>query len=55
MKATNQSSKNVSKIITDITEIGAKLIDNRVNYILKAKYVLTLDQKKQLLQMMLMM
>jgi hypothetical protein len=55
MKAAKQNPKNVAKIIKDITDIGARLIDNRVNYILKAKDVLTLDQKKQLLQMILMM
>jgi hypothetical protein len=55
MKAVNQNPENVNKIIMDITDIGAELIDNRVNYILKAKDVLTPDQKKQLLQMILMM
>jgi hypothetical protein len=55
MKAAKQNPKKVSKIITDITDIGAELIDNRVNYILNAEEVLTPDQKKQLLQMILMM
>jgi hypothetical protein len=55
MKAANQNPENVNKIIMDITDIGAELIDNRVNYILKAKDILTPDQKKQLLQMILMM
>ena len=55
MKSAKQNPKNVDEIIRDITDIGARLIDNRVNYILKAKDVLTLDQKKQLLQMILMM
>jgi hypothetical protein len=55
MKSTNQNPKKVNKIIMVITDIGAELIDNRVNYILKAKDVLTPDQEKQLLQMILMM
>ncbi len=55
MKATNQNPKSVDKIIADITGLGAKLIDNRVDYILKAQDVLTSDQRKQLLQMILMM
>jgi hypothetical protein len=55
MKATIQNPKRVNKIIMDITDLGAELIDNRVNYIQRAKDVLTLDQKKQMLQMILMM
>ena len=55
MKATDQNPEKVNNIISVITDIGAKRIDNRVNYILNAKDVLTSDQKKQLLQMILMM
>lgn len=55
MKATDQNPEKVNTIISVITDIGAKRIDNRVNYILNAKDVLTSDQKKQLLQMILMM
>lgn len=55
MKATDQNPEKVNNIILVITDIGAKRIDNRVNYILNAKDVLTSDQKKQLLQMILMM
>jgi len=55
MKATDQNPEKVNNIVLVITDIGAKRIDNRVNYILNAKDVLTSDQKKQLLQMILMM
>jgi hypothetical protein len=55
VRAVTQNSKSVNKIIGDITDLGAKLIDNRMNYILKARGVLTLDQKKKLLQMILKM
>ena len=55
MKATNQNPKSINNIIMNIKDLGAKLIDSRVDYILKAKDVLTLDQRKQLLQMILMM
>ena len=50
-----RNPQEVNKIILAITDIGTKLIDNRVNYILKAKDVLTLEQKKELFHMMLLM
>jgi len=46
IKAAEPNPRNIDKIIRGITDIGARLIDNRVNYILKAKDVLILDQKK---------
>ncbi len=39
----------------EIVDIGTKLIDNQVAHILKAKDVLTVEQKKELLHMMLVM
>ena len=50
-----RNPQEVNKIILAITDIGTKLIDNRVNYILKAKDVLTLEQKKELFHIMLLM
>ncbi|MEE8480835.1 MAG: hypothetical protein V3T59_06300 [Desulfobacterales bacterium] len=47
--------KKINKIITDITSINTEIINNRVNHTLKAKYVLSVEQKKELLHMMLMM
>ncbi len=47
-------NKKVNKIILAIIDIGTKLIDNRVNYTLKAKDVLTLKQKKEVFHMMLL-
>ena len=50
-----RNPQEVNKIILAIADIGTKLIDNRVNYILKAKDVLTLEQKKELFHMMFLM
>ena len=50
-----RNPQKVNKIILAITNIGTKLIDNRVSYILKTKDVLTLEQKKELFHMMLLM
>jgi len=53
--ATERDPQKVNKIVMDIVAIGTKLMDNRINHILKAKDVLTLDQKKELLHIMLLM
>ena len=49
-----RNPQKVNKIILAIIKIGTNLINNQVNYILKAKDVLTLEQKKELLHMMLL-
>jgi len=46
--------KKVNRLITSIADIGTKMIDNKVAHILKAKDVLTLEQKMALFHMMLM-
>jgi hypothetical protein len=38
-----------------IVNIGTKIIDNRIDHILWAKDVLTVEQKKELLHTMMMM
>ncbi|SCX98368.1 hypothetical protein [Desulfoluna spongiiphila] len=48
------NSDKVDKILLDITDLGTKLIDNKVKYKLKSKDVLTTPQKKQLLHMILL-
>jgi Spy/CpxP family protein refolding chaperone len=48
------NSKTVSQIILNITDLGTKLLNNRVAYFLKAKDVLTVDQKKELLHLIIM-
>jgi Spy/CpxP family protein refolding chaperone len=50
-----RDTKKINKIIMDITGINTEIINNRVNHTLKAKDVLTVDQKKELLHMLLMM
>ena len=46
--------KRVNRLITSIVDTGTKIIENKVNHILKAKDVLTLEQKMTLFHMMLM-
>jgi len=46
--------KKVNKLITSMVDTGTKIIDNKVAHILKAKDVLTLEQKMALFHMMLM-
>ncbi len=53
--ADDRKPQQINKIIMTIVDLGTKLIDNRVNHILKSKDVLTVEQKKELLHMMLMM
>ena len=45
----------VDSIILGITDLGTKLIDNKVKYQLKSKDVLTVDQKKKALNVFLLM
>jgi Spy/CpxP family protein refolding chaperone len=47
--------QNVNKLITAIADIGTKIIDNKVTQILRAKDVLTVEQKMALLHMMMLM
>jgi len=42
--------KNIDKIILKITDLGTKLLENRVNGFLKSKDVLTVPQRKMLIQ-----
>jgi Spy/CpxP family protein refolding chaperone len=51
--ATPWDSHKINKIIMDIVDISTKLLDNQVAHILKAKDVLTVEQKKELMHMML--
>ncbi len=48
-------NEKINKTILKITELGTKQMDNRVVHFLKAKDILTVDQKKKLLKTMLMM
>ncbi|MBW1842159.1 MAG: hypothetical protein JRI75_10270 [Deltaproteobacteria bacterium] len=50
-----RDTKKINKIIMDITNIGVKIMNNRVNQTLKAKDVLTVEQKKEVLHMLMMM
>ena len=47
--------KKVNKLITAIADIGTKIVDNKVAHILRAKDVLTVEQKMALFHMMLLM
>ena len=49
----SRDHKKVDKLISAITDIGTKMIDNKVTHILRAKDVLTLEQKRALFHMML--
>jgi len=49
-----RNPQKVNRLITGIADIGTKMIDNKVNHILKAKDVLNLEQKMALFHMMLM-
>jgi len=42
--------KSIDKIILKITDLGTKLLENRVNGFLKSKDVLTVPQRKMLIQ-----
>ena len=49
-----RNPKKVNRLITAIVETGTKIIDNKVAHILRAKDLLTLEQKMALFHMMLM-
>ncbi len=51
----DRDSDKINKIILTITDLGTRLMDNRVVHFLKAKDVLTLSQKKALLHSILVM
>lgn len=51
----DRDPKKVNKLITAIANIGTKIIDNKVSHILRAKDVLTVEQKMALFHMMLLM
>jgi len=51
----NRDPKKVNKLITAIADIGIKIVDNKVSHILRAKDVLTVEQKMALFHMMLLM
>ncbi len=53
--AVERNPQKINTIIMTIVDLGTKLIDNQVNHFLKSKDVLTVEQKKELLHMMLMM
>lgn len=48
------NSDKVDKLLLAITDLGTKLIDNKVKYKLKSKDVLTTPQKRKLLHMILL-
>jgi Spy/CpxP family protein refolding chaperone len=48
------NSKKVNGIILSTADLATKLLDNRVTYFLKTKDVLTIDQKKELLHLIIM-
>jgi hypothetical protein len=53
--AVERQPQKINTIIMTIADLSTKLIDNQVNYILKSKDVLTVEQKRELLHMMMMM
>ncbi|MFC1763858.1 hypothetical protein ACFL6U_17510 [Planctomycetota bacterium] len=44
-----------NKLITSITELATQQLDNLTDHFLKTKDVLTLDQKRQVSHMLMMM
>jgi hypothetical protein len=50
-----RENDKINKIVLKITELGTEQLDNRVVHFLKAKDILTLDQKKKLFHAVLMM
>ncbi len=46
--------KSIDKIILKITDLGTKLLENRVNSLLKTRDVLTVPQRKMLIQTFMM-
>jgi Spy/CpxP family protein refolding chaperone len=48
------NSKKVNRLILDIADLATKLLHNRVTYFLKTKDVLTIDQKNELLHLIIM-
>lgn len=50
-----RDSQKVNKIMVAIINLGTSRLENRVNHILKAKDVLTVEQKKELVHNLLMM
>jgi hypothetical protein len=55
IQAEKRDPQKVNKIIMRIVNLGTKIIENRIDHILWAKDVLTVEQKKELLHMMMMM
>ena len=53
--AVERNPEKINTIIMAIVDLGTKLIDNQVNQFLKSKDVLTVEQKKELLHIMVMM
>ena len=53
--AAERNPEKINTIIMAIVDLGTQLIDNQVNHFLKSKDVLTVEQKKELLHIMLMM
>jgi len=51
----DRDSDKMNKIILTITDLGTRLMDNRVVHFLKAKDILTLPQKKALLHSILVL
>jgi len=49
-----RNPQKVNRLIKSMADIGTKMIDNKVDHILKAKDVLNLEQKMALFHMMLM-
>jgi len=50
-----RNPKTVNRHITAIADIGTKIVDNKVAHILRAKDVLTVEQKMAMLHMMLLL
>ena len=55
IQADIRDSNKINRTIIDITEIGIKIMENRVNHTLKAQDVLTVEQNKELLHILMMM
>lgn len=48
-------TENVDRLLLEITDQATKLIKNKVNHMLKSKDVLTTDQKKKLIHILMIM
>ncbi len=55
IEAEVRDPQKANKIVMAIIDLGTKRLENRVNHILKAKDVLTVEQKRELLHNLLMM